>query len=500
MPHDESILHTVSPWSAARRPSQRSLLAGYAAGAAAAGGTSAGGAPPWAAATLGIAAAGIGTAVTTFAPPVPSREVRAAGNHPSSVDLPGGGRAGIAVLATGAGGQVLVTALRLAPGACVSALPRPGEPFDGRDLPLAALASLLGGGDTPVAAIHAVARGARLPGERSGPLWRRYRALLGPLPYWAEQDVVVLLESNPAQCPEATARRGGDASRVAALATQRAADMLAANGFHARAVQSSELAEYARPLPVAVRTVALTDTVGVPDLLATPTGGATLTVSLRSPESLAVTPAGHIAVAAAVSYPSPARRKERGTAVGGRSDARLTARPRWRTGPAHALADLGVPAAGCGQVIGADHTGRPVTARLHGPGVASVCVAADRNCTRTLIERAVATGASVLVVTANPDKWAPLVYWADAPDRLWIAGLRYPPAPGLSGLRPADYSVTVLDGVDGVEPTGGTVWRSGPPGTRPTGDVTIRQEPAGDLVVTARGDELRARQIAAPHA
>ncbi|MFC7753906.1 hypothetical protein [Tsukamurella soli] len=178
-------------------------------------------------------------------------------------------------------------------------------------------------------------------------------------------------------------------------------------------------------------------------------------------------------------------------------DARLGVRPGWVTGDGAGLAGIGLPASGCGQVLGCDRAGRAVAARLHGPGVRTVGAAVDDGVALTLVERAVATGASVLLFTARPGVWAPLVRAADTPAALWVAGWRYPPQPSLSALRPTDYCLVVLDGVDSG-PAAPTVWRLAPAGAPVTGDVTVAADHPGVLTVRAAGSVAAVRPVPTP--
>jgi hypothetical protein len=120
---------------------------------------------------------------------------------------------------------------------------------------------------------------------------------------------------------------------------------------------------------------------------------------------------------------------------------------------------------------------------------------------RQLVERAVATGARVLIVTGRPAVWQPLVSWVGSPRHLWISGWRYPQRD--AGIQPSDYTVTILDGTaSGVPPSAdgpaGTVWRIERAGVSPVteAEVVLSQPMPGMLTVRTAGEAATLRLVA----
>jgi len=80
------------------------------------------------------------------------------------------------------------------------------------------------------------------------------------------------------------------------------------------------------------------------------------------------------------------------------------------SGDMDALLDaLQMEVSGCGQLIGADHAVRAVTARLFDPGVSEVSVRGDARLAAQIVLRVVATGGTVAVHTSRPERWQHLV-------------------------------------------------------------------------------------------
>ncbi|AMY19630.1 MULTISPECIES: type VII secretion protein EccE [Nocardiaceae] len=103
-----------------------------------------------------------------------------------------------------------------------------------------------------------------------------------------------------------------------------------------------------------------------------------------------------------------------------------------RLRPLHpdALDTVTVPVAGCGQLIGVQDDGRGVTVRLWGPGVRRVAVAVDTFVLFQLVWRAVATGASVVVLTDRPAVWRSVIAAAGDTTRLSVRAPHQAPDPG----------------------------------------------------------------------
>lgn len=468
-------------WHRATWPAGGAVLLAEAAAAATGLGTAALGGPHWAAATAALAV-GTGALVrirgTSGAEYAADRlRVRAsAGDHVESAPYPGGGEVGVR-----RADRRLTVFVRLAPPAPqLVAMLRREDPA----VPLRLLADLLRHADTPASRIDLLLSGGRIPGEPPAPRMR-YQQLLGPLRRWATTDALVAVTIDPAECAAAVARRGGGPSgelRAAALVAHRAVDALRAQGIAAVPLRPAE-------------------TVGVDP--GVPAGAVRC-----DPEALA---GGELSTLFAGDASGRAGVSVRPDGVGG---IRVGA---WRTadgadeasrrgdheaaGPPESLGALHVPLGGCGQILGSDATGGPIAARLHGRGVRTVWAAVADDPARQLVERAVATGARVLVVTGRPAMWQPLVNWVGSPRHLWISGWRYPPQ--LADLGPADYTVTVLDGTaaglaPGSAEPGGTVWRIEEAGISPVteADVVLSQPLPGMLTVRTDGAAASLRLVA----
>ncbi|WP_158635103.1 type VII secretion protein EccE [Tsukamurella asaccharolytica] len=468
-------------WHRAAWPAGGAVLLAEAAAAAAGLGTGALGGPHWAAATAALAVgAGALTRVRgTSGAEYAADRLRlraAAGAVVEAAVSPDGGEIGVR-----RAGRQLTVFVRPAPPAphLVAMMLR-----EDAAVPLRLLADLLRHRDTPAARIDLLLAGGRIPGEPPAPRMR-YQQLLGPLQRWATTDVLIAVTIDPADCAAACARRGGGPSaelRVAALAAQRAVDALRAQGVAAVPLRPVDVAGI-DPTPPAGSVPCAPESLTRGDLRPLFSGDAPgrAGISVRPAES------GGIRVGA--------WRTADGTEPPGRRGDHEA------TGPIGSLTALHVPLAGCGQVLGSDATGGPVAARLHGRGVRSVWAAVADDPARQLVERAVATGARVLMVTGRPAMWEPLVTWVGSPRHLWISGWHYPRH--IAAPSPADYTVTVLDGTAAglapgtVEPTG-TVWRIEQAGISPVteADVVLSQPLPGMLTVRTDGGAATLRLVA----
>ena len=404
-----------------------------------------------------------------------------------------GGRVGMrstTVAAPGPGGGE-IGVRRADRGLTVFVRPAPSAPqlvtmsrHEDAAVPLGVLVGLLRHADTPAARIDVLLAGGRATGEPTAPRMR-YQQLLGPLQRWATGEVLIAITIDPVDCAAACARRGGGPSgerRVAALVAQRTVDLLCARGIPAVPLSPAEAAGVdpvmpADAVPCDPAALANGDLSGV----FTGDGPGRAGISVR-PD-----PTGGIRIGA---WRSPDD-----------TDASARRGDHEATGPADALGSLHVPRAGCGQILGSDATGGPVAARLHGRGVRTVWAAVADDPARQLVERAVATGARVLIVTGRPAVWQPLVSWVGSPRHLWISGWRYPQRD--AGIQPSDYTVTILDGTaSGVPPSAdgpaGTVWRIERAGVSPVteAEVVLSQPMPGMLTVRTAGEAATLRLVA----
>lgn len=470
-------------WQRAALPSTGALLVAEAAAAVGALGTAAVGGAHWAAGAAALALGGSALARVrggTAAEYIAGRLTMGGTANPriEPAPYPGGGQIGVRRRAGLLTAHVRIAA---APPHLVALLQR-----DDPAVPLHLLAGLLDHADTPAARIDVLLAGGRSPGSTTAPRVR-YLQLLGPVARWATSDVVVAVTVDPADCAAACARRGGGPAgelRVAALAAQRVVDALGAAGIGATPVRPAEAGTVGLAIP--------DDAIPAdPDALAR----GDLDHLLRmcdSPSRAGIT---------------VRRDRDRGVRIGAWRSA-LSDGPRFprrgdheASGGVAALRSVHVPLVGCGQVLGADASGGPVAARLHGPGVRTVWAAVADDPARQLVERAVATGARVLLITGRPAMWEPLVTWVGSPEALWVSGWRYPDT--VAALEPSDYTVTVLDGTasglapGSVEPSG-TVWRVEQAGISPVteADVVLSQPLPGMLTVRTDGGAATLRLVA----
>lgn len=475
-------------WERRRWPATGAVLFAEGSAAAVGLGAAAAGAPHWAAATAALAVGGASltrrhgvSAAEWVAQRLhrPPKVVHATGAAP----YPGGGDIGVRHE-----NGLLTAVLAPVPGAArVIALRGRDDPA----VPLDVLSRALRHADTPAARIAVVFAGGRAPSNPVGPR-QRYQSLLGPIARWALSDLRIAVSIDPSDCAAAIARRRGDESAVVALAARRIADALAAEGIATVPVGAAQLSTLVVTEPAGA-VHADPDALAAGDLdhlLIRADPYATAGITLRRSDDRGDRRSSGVRVAAWLHPAATIGSAERT----GNSEV---------TGVTAALRALHVPLAGCGQLLGADTFGGPVAARLHGAGVRTVWASVADDPARQLVERAVATGARVLIVTGRPAMWAPLVKWANAPEALWISGWRYPAAPQFSALGPADYTITVLDGTaagltpGSMEPTG-TVWRMETLGISPVmeADVVLSQPQPGMLTVRTDGGAATVRLVA----
>lgn len=472
-----------SRWDRAGRPSTGSVLVAEAVAATAALGMAAAGGPHWAA---GAAALTVGGAALARFRGRSAAEIvtERFGGHTAArptieaAPYPGGGTIGVR---REAGLLTAMVRICASPPQLVALLRR-----DDQAVPMGLLAGLLRHADTPASRIDVLLSGGRSPGLPTAPRIR-YQQLLGSLARWAVADVLVAVTVDPADCAAACVRRGAGSEgelRVVALAAQRVADLLTAEGISASPVRPAEAATVEATPPPDARHA--------------------------DPEALARGDLDHLLGGCdASSAAGIVLRCDRGQAVRLGAWRSASADGPWRTdrgdrevtGTVQSLEAVHVSSGGCGQVLGADAAGGPVAVRLHGPGVRTVWAAVADDPARQLVERAVATGARVLLITGRPAMWEPLVSWVGSPQALWISGWRYPGE--LAGPTPGDYTVTVLDGTaSGLAPgsaePAGTVWRVESAGISPVteADVVLSQPHPGMLTVRTDGSAATLRLVA----
>jgi hypothetical protein len=160
------------------------------------------------------------------------------------------------------------------------------------------------------------------------------------------------------------------------------------------------------------------------------------------------------------------------------------------------LAEVTIPTAGCGQLIGADETGLGIAVPLIGEGTRQLEVIGLLDLAQQVILRATGLGARAVVHTSRPEAWQTMVANLGAPQILAIApraaAASYHP-PGPPPIPAAAYpsaTVLVFDGVPPVSHAGGAtivhVRRPDEPAGSIDADVTLTQDPQEPNKITVR--------------
>lgn len=392
------------------------------------------------------------------------------------VPLPDGGTFGMRW-----DGETLVTMMRIEPRPRALTFVRPGAIDTDQVVPLDAVADCLEQFDITLDSIDVVSSGARVSGY--GDVARTYEQVLGPLPATAFRTVWIILRLNPLAVPEAVGRRGGGptgALRSAIIATRRVANRLGEFGHRVSVLSAAEvtsamsmlnagsrpdemeesLSELTTPGRVVLTSFELNGTdltsEALSDLWTVPSLSTTLAIRLRrngSPEKpLSLRTIVRYSTAGSFAQP-PLRTLN---SLNGQQFSALAASlPIGRHGlsevgveydcTAMSLRGLSIPAAGCGQLIGADQHGRAITLPLVGAQVRDVVIVGTLHLAQQVILRAIALGATVLVHTRRPQAWGPMAGTIGDPRILQIAS-------GGAGQQQAGarrgYTVLICDGVN----------------------------------------------------
>ncbi|WP_405133472.1 type VII secretion protein EccE [Nocardia sp. NBC_01388] len=451
------------------------------------------------------------------------------------VPLPDGGSYGLRW-----DGTLLTTMLRIDTPPDTLTLLRRGSLSTDQLLPLAEIASCLRQYDVELDSADVISTGTRTAGTEAvlsgyaasiAPLGRLYDEILGPLPAIAHRTVWLVLRLNPLTNTKAVHNRGGGpegALRAAIVATRRVANRLAARGITASVLTTSEMTAATREL---TRGIPLNEFVETPKYLEhngvhltsfqvdpalfTADGLASVwsvrslatTVTVRLRPAPSTTPDRQdefIEVDARVRYDTPQSFDEP-PVLGLRE---LPQRQLWsltdtlafgaqelqtRThrGPVSALADIAVPTAGCGQLIGADATGRGIAVPLIGNGSRRIDIISDLHLAQQVILRAIALGAGAVVHTARPWAWQSMVTNVGATHALSLASsVTHSSRNSVMTSRAPNPAATVIvfDGVPSTTPPGSatviTLHESLPLNYQPDSDVTIVQHPDAPHTVT----------------
>ncbi|MCA2210229.1 type VII secretion protein EccE [Nocardia rosealba] len=451
------------------------------------------------------------------------------------VPLPDGGSAGVRW-----DGRCLVTMLRVdSPPDTLTLLDR-GSLSTDQVLPLTEIAHCLRQFDIALDSIDVVSTGTRttstdavLTGYAAqvAPLGRMYDQILGPLPAIAQRTMWIVLRLDPLANAEAIANRGSGHEgtlRAAIIATLRVANRLATNGIKAAILTSADMSVAIRELS---RGIAIDQFDERPDTLeqadvfltsyqigdelitadgfarvwAVPSLATTVMVRLLSGDDTRARLGQRrrmIEVDARVRYdtytefeevplaglrPLPRRQLwalADSLPIGSRDTGAVGYR-----GGLDALADLSIPTTGCGQLIGADSSGRGVAIPLVGVGSRRIEIVGNLYLAQQVILRAIALGAGAIVHTDRPAAWHTMVANVGAPNALTLAprnaGARVTPA---GGGPHAPAIVIVFDGVPASAPPGSAtvvnIAREFTSVPRPEVDVTIIQDPRSATTIT----------------
>lgn len=369
-------------------------------------------------------------------------------------------------------GTSLVTVVRIDTPAPTLSFLDPGGCSGGSSVPLAALADSVKQFDIALESIDVISHGIRTHG--TGHVAQVYRRTLGPLPATAYRSVLVVLRLDPTQCPDAVARRGGGsegALRTAIVATRRVANRIAERGLAVSTLTAAQITAATTQLAhgadtgdvhedwnavttdrLRMRTYAIEPDhldIALGSVWAVPSLSTTLTLRLSSTTTDAISlralvrfntlgddePAvdgltelvGRQRAALAASLPVGAAAKL--TPVGERSFS------------PESLAALRLSAAGCGQLIGADPSGRAVAVDLLGGTPHKVAITGGLHLAQQVLLRAIAVGARVLVYSDQPAAWQQFVNAVGDPGLLMLVGGR---------VAPGHFTVAVFHGMTPV--------------------------------------------------
>jgi type VII secretion protein EccE len=392
-------------------------------------------------------------------------------SEPFDAELPDGSQIGFRW-----DGKTLMSLVRIEENPQAITVMEPAMTVSGETVSMQMLADCLQQFDITIDSIDVISQGFRSHGHNH--IAAVYDAVLGPLPAIAHRSVWVAVRLDPTSCPDAVHRRGGGwegTLRTAATATRRVANQLADAGLRPQIMIASEIAHATNQLSDGVGladldetwaacqkgrfqltsfsvTPALFTTAGLGSLWTVPSHSTTVCVSLRrdgrddliklrglarfdgygrSPvrlPGLRTLPGKQLA-ALTCSLPLPPPRRP----VGG-----------WMFGEGNrAIADLALPASGCGQVIGADEHGRAVALPLFGPRVRRVEMCGTLQLAQQAVLRSMALGARIRVHTSRGDAWQAMVEQVADQNLLMVADRS---GPAMQAGSAGNYSVEVFDG------------------------------------------------------
>ncbi|MGC4994608.1 type VII secretion protein EccE [Nocardia salmonicida] len=456
--------------------------------------------------------------------------------EPFDVDIPesGGARCGMRW-----DGSHLITMIGLDRTTVRPTLLSSAQIQAGSAISLADVARCLSQFDIRLAAVDVVTLGVRTQGPHN--VVRLYESLLGPLPAAATQSVWLVLRFDPLDNVGAIDNRGSAQEgviRTALVATRRVAGRLATRGVRVSVLTASELAaaeaavlhdtdpqqwtedwRILRGSGIELAGYAVQPHRLEPEVLAAVwalPGKSVLTRLRMTPAVESDSPGrrGNVVALTAVvrhdlagvghhdtEQPSaelglhPLRGLQRRVLLDGGHLAPSAA----LCGVPAAMSRFAVPAAGCGQVIGANSDGLGVAVPLFGPAVRRVEIVGSLRLTQLMVLRAIAVGAQVIVHSTRPREWQCLVEAVDAPAALSL------PSPGGGAQYTAAATMIVYDGIASAgQVSEATAVHVRSPQESTAGllgaDVALIEstDVPGRVVIRSAGEELAVRVVSIP--
>ncbi|ANW66322.1 type VII secretion protein EccE [Mycobacterium sp. djl-10] len=374
-------------------------------------------------------------------------------------------------------GRTLTSLIRVAPAPPALTVLGSGSMVCDQTVPADVLADCLRQSDIALEQIDVISRGSRSAGD--GHIAAVYEGLLGPLPAIAHRAAWIAVRLDPTQCPDAIRARGGGwdaALRTAAVATRRVTNRLCDAGQQAGTTTASDMVRAVAELTGGLSPESVQESwsachsgrlslcsndiepggytcAGLDSLWTLPSRSTTITLSLRRhPQRDVIQIRGIVRLD--VFGPDPGRALIGGSRrlFGRQHDAVACATPlpaprrpvgQWLTvrgQGTHALTGLGLPASGCGQVVGADDHGNAVAVPLFGPGVSRTEVHGTLHLAQQVVLRSLALGARVRVHSTRAGSWRQMVEAVGDAASLHVIGA------GAESAPRGDYSVELYDG------------------------------------------------------
>lgn len=403
-------------------------------------------------------------------------------------------------------GKVLTSLIRVVPASPSLTVLRSGSMVCDQTVPADVLADCLRQSDITLESIDVISRGSRSAGD--GHVAAVYEGLLGPLPAVAHRAVWIAVRFDPMRCPDAIRARGGGwdaALRTAAVATRRVANRLCDAGQQAGTTTASDMVRAVTELTGGLSPESLQESweacrsgrltlcsnniepagytsAGLDSLWTLSSRSTTITLSLRRhPQRDVIQVRGIVRLDALGPDPGLAGITGSRRLSGRQYDAVVCATPlpaprrpvgQWLTvrgQGTHALIGLGLPASGCGQVVGADDRGHAVAVPLFGPGVARAEVHGTLHLAQQVALRSLALGARVRVHSTRAGSWRQMVEAVGDVARFQVIGV------GAETEPRRDYSVEIYDGMPEQSVRGAmTVIVVSPPHSPVSTDADVR--------------------------